>query len=435
MSNGEALIALDKAHVWHPFTQAATAPDPIPITSASGSVLQGADGKEYLDLIASWWVTTHGHGHPAVANAIAEQAKRLEQVIFAGFTHPPAATLAQRLSEKLGGELSRVFFSDDGSTAVEVALKMATQYHRNQGKPRNRFLAFHGGYHGDTVGAMSMGQGSGFFNAFDNMLFEVDLLNYAPTWEGDVIADERDRIAMITLEDAILRHGDAYAALIVEPLVQGASGMRMCRPSFLEGVVERCREAGILVIFDEVMTGFGRTGSLFAFQQTAIEPDMICLSKGLTSGFLPMSVTVARESLYQVFMGEDFDRALAHGHSFTANPLGCAAALASLDLFEQENTLARIAEIEALHRDRLGAFRKSKKALRPRVCGTIGAIDLNVEDGGYTSEVGPKLKQFFLDKGLLIRPLGNTVYLLPPYCTTDEQLHRGWDAIEEAVFL
>ncbi|MEG3641157.1 adenosylmethionine--8-amino-7-oxononanoate transaminase [Magnetococcus sp. PR-3] len=427
------LIDLDKRHCWHPFTQAQTAPDPIPIASASGATLTTTEGQQWIDLISSWWVTTHGHSHPVVAQAIADQAKTLEQVIFAGFTHAPAVNLAKALSDKLGGDLDRVFFSDDGSTAVEVALKMATQYHINQGTPRHRFIAFRGGYHGDTVGAMSMGQGSGFFDAFSNMMFQVDLLDYPSTWIGDPSPEAREAIVLSQLDDYLNQHGDQCAALLMEPLVQGAAGMRMARPTFIQQLMARCRAAGVLVIFDEVMTGFGRTGSLFAFQQCGDQPDIICLSKGLTSGFMAMSVTVAREPIYQAFMGEGFDKALAHGHSFTANPLGCAAALASFQVFEQEQTLDRIEKISAIHEQRLAVFNKHKKVVRPRLCGSIGAIDLVVEDSGYEAAIGPQLKAFFAKKGLLLRPLGNTVYILPPYCISDDQLHKGWDAIEEAV--
>ncbi|ABK42566.1 adenosylmethionine-8-amino-7-oxononanoate aminotransferase apoenzyme [Magnetococcus marinus MC-1] len=433
MTPSADLIQWDKRHCWHPFTQAQTAPDPIPMASARGATLTSVDGRTFIDLNASWWVTTHGHAHPAIAAAIAQQAQTLEQVIFAGFTHAPAVNLATRLSETLGGDLDRVFFSDDGSTAVEVALKMAAQYHINQGTPRHRFVAFRGGYHGDTVGAMSMGQGSGFFDAFQAMLFHVDLLDYPATWLGDPTPELREALVLSQLDDYLATHGPQCGALLMEPLVQGAAGMRMARAGFVQQVMERCRAAGVLVILDEVMTGFGRTGTLFAFQQCGDYPDIICLSKGLTAGFMPMSVTVVREPIYQAFMGEGFERALAHGHSFTANPLGCVAALASLELFEQEGSLARIGQIAALHQQRLEPLQKHAKAVRPRVCGSIGAIDLRVADGGYGAEIGPKLKAFFIEKGLLMRPLGNTVYLLPPYCVSDAQLHQGWDAIEEAL--
>jgi adenosylmethionine-8-amino-7-oxononanoate aminotransferase len=423
---------LDLRHVWHPFTQAGTAPVPVPIRSGKGAVLTAEDGTEYLDLISSWWVNLHGHGHPAIAAAIAEQAGELEQVIFAGFTHAPAARLAARLAGLLPEDLDRVFFSDDGSTAVEVALKIALQYHRNRGEGgRTRFLAFAGGYHGDTVGAMSMGAGSGFFDHFRPMLFDVEALPYPATWDGDAEVEAKEAAALRALDRWLEANGSEACALIAEPLLQGASGMRLCRPGFLRAVVERVRAAGALAIFDEVMTGFGRTGNLFACRTAGVAPDLICLSKGLTGGFLPLSATVAREGIHRAFLGETFDKALAHGHSFTANPLGCRAALASLDLLEDPAMPAAWARIEALHRERLANL--PARAVRRRVLGTVAAFEVDGGGQGYSAAVGPRLRDFFMARGLLLRPLGNVVYLLPPYCITEAQLHRAYDAIDQAL--
>ncbi|MBF0588945.1 MAG: adenosylmethionine--8-amino-7-oxononanoate transaminase [Magnetococcales bacterium] len=434
MSNEhDELVKLDRRHVWHPYTQEQTAPPPIPIASAKGAVLHGVDGREYLDMISSWWVTSHGHAHPAVAKAIADQAQRMEQLIFAGFTHPPAVQLATRLAKVLPDGLSRVFFSDNGSTAVEVGMKMACQYALNRGEQRTRFLTFEGGYHGDTVGAMSAGRSSGFFDAFESMMFQVDTLPFPETWEGDEQVEQKERAIFEKLDRYLEAHGQQCAAALIEPLIQGASGMRICRPAFLRGVAARLKQAGALLIFDEVMTGFGRTGALFASQRSQVTPDIICLSKGLTSGFLPMSVTVCGEPIYEAFLDDTFDRAFAHGHSFTANPLGCAAALASLALFETERTLEKIAVIEATHRERLAQLAEHPNVRHRRLCGSIAALDVVVKDAGYTSQVGPKLKAFFLEQGLLIRPLGHVVYLMPPYCVTQEQLGRAWDAIFQAV--
>lgn len=427
------VVDLDRAYVWHPFTQEQTAPAPIEIVAAKGSRLIGANGKEFLDLISSWWVTIHGHAHPRIAQAIAEQARTLEQVIFAGFTHAPAARLATELVRRLPAGLERVFFSDDGSTSVEVAMKMALQFWRNQGETRRRFLAFEGGYHGDTVGAMSAGRSSGFFDAFEAMLFSVDPLPYPATWEGDDQVEEKECAALSALDAYLERHGPETAALIVEPLVQGASGMRMCRPSFLRALRSRLQQAGVLLIFDEVMTGFGRTGELFACQRAKVTPDIICLSKGLTAGFLPLAVTVCRKEIYQVFLGETFHRAFTHGHSFTANPLGCAAALASLQVFDEENTLAKLSLIEAVHRDALARLALNPKVGRLRLTGTIAAMDIMGEQEGYTSAVGSTLKDYFHTQGLLLRPLGNVVYLLPPYCISEPELRRAYEVIEHAV--
>lgn len=425
---------LDRQHVWHPFTQAQTAPDPIPITSAKGIRLYAEDGREFLDLISSWWVNLHGHAHPTIAAAIAKQAHTLEQVIFAGFTHQPAAQLAHELVQRLPAGLTRVFFSDDGSTAVEVALKMALQYWRNQGEAqRTRFLAFEGGYHGDTVGAMSVGRGSDFFSTYGSLLFEVGLLPYPQTWDGDADVVSKEQAALAVLDTYLAQHGETLAGVIIEPLVQGAAGMRMCRPEFLQQLAAKLRAAGILLIFDEVMTGFGRTGAMFAAIKAQVMPDLICLSKGLTAGFLPMSVTVASEAIYAAFLGENFDRALIHGHSFTANPLGCAAALASLQVFEDEQTLAKLPQIEAWHRQGLAQLAGHPAVQHVRVTGTIAAFDVVTTDAGYTSAVGTKLKAFFHERGLLLRPLGNVVYLLPPYCVTQDELALAYQTIGEAL--
>ncbi|MDQ5767993.1 adenosylmethionine--8-amino-7-oxononanoate transaminase [Thiothrix subterranea] len=428
------ILDLDCRHVWHPFTQAQTAPDPIPIASAQGIRLYAEDGREFLDLISSWWVNIHGHAHPTIAAAIARQAHTLEQVIFAGFTHQPAAQLAYELVQRLPVGLTRVFFSDDGSTAVEVALKMALQYWRNHGETqRTRFLAFEGGYHGDTVGAMSAGKGCGFFDTYGSLLFEVGLLPFPATWDGDTAVAAKEKAALAQLERYLAEHGDTLAAVIMEPLVQGSAGMRMCRPEFLQALAARLRKAGILLIFDEVMTGFGRTGDMFASLKAQVTPDIICLSKGLTAGFLPMSVTVASEAIYAAFLGESFDRALVHGHSFTANSLGCAAALASLQVFADEQTLAKLPQIERWQRQGLATLVGHPLVQRVRVTGTIAAFDVVTEDAGYTSAIGAQLKAFFHERGLLLRPLGNVVYVLPPYCVTEAELKQAYDVILEGL--
>ncbi|MBF0130499.1 MAG: adenosylmethionine--8-amino-7-oxononanoate transaminase [Alphaproteobacteria bacterium] len=434
MDRLKSLIALDRRHVWHPFTQAMTAPDQIPIRSGRGAVLHGEDGKEYLDLISSWWVNLHGHAHPAIAQAIAEQARTLEQVIFAGFTHHGAVELSRRLTELLPGDLNRVFFSDDGSTSVEVALKLAHQYWRNLGQPQRRhFIAFEGGYHGDTFGAMAAGARSGFFDPFADMLFEVTALPYPATWDGDEGVEEREATCLAALDSWLRTHGEETSAMIGEPLIQGASGMRMCRPEFLRAFADRLRESGVLLILDEVMTGFGRTGSTFACLKAQVTPDIICLSKGLTAGFLPMAVTVCRDGIFEAFLDESFAKAFAHGHSFTANSLGCAAALASLDLLLTPDTSARLQAIEAHHRRRLDRLASLPGVARTRLTGTVAAFDVEGRGDGYDAAVGPALRTFFMERGLLIRPLGNVVYLLPPYCISPEQLDLAYDGIEAAL--
>jgi adenosylmethionine-8-amino-7-oxononanoate aminotransferase len=425
----DELRALDARHVWHPFTQAATSPPAILALGARDAVIYGADGREYLDLVSSWWVNLHGHSNPAIARAIADQAARLEQVIFAEFTHEPAARLAARVCALLPGDLDRVFYSDDGSTAVEVAMKMARQYWTNTGDDRTVFVAFDGGYHGDTVGAMSAGHSSGFFGAWENMLFPVEVAPFPATWDGDEDVEAREQRALLALDEIIGRHPRRIAGIIIEPLIQGASGMRMCRPDFLRALESRAREAGTLLILDEVMTGFGRTGATFACLKANITPDLICLSKGLTGGFLPLSMTVAREFIYEAFLGLDIGRAFLHGHSYTANPLGCAAGLASLDLLQAPDCQARIRAIEDIHRHRLpGLVARHPALTRPRICGTVAAVTLPGE--GYGSALSARLKKNFLERGLLLRPLGDVLYLLPPYCIEDTQLHRAWDVID-----
>jgi adenosylmethionine-8-amino-7-oxononanoate aminotransferase len=431
--NSVELIALDRQHLWHPFTQAATAPDPIPIRNAEGAWLTATDGKRYLDLISSWWVTLHGHAHPAIAAAIADQAHQLEQVIFAGFTHEPAVRLATRLAQALPAGLDRVFFSDDGSTAVEVALKLAYQYWRNRGeKQRNRFLAFDGGYHGDTFGAMAAGYSSGFYEPFGDLLVKVEHLPYPATWDGDPDVASKESAALARLDAWLEKHGSETAALIIEPLVQGASGMRMCRPEFLRALRDRLSAAGVLLIFDEVMTGFGRTGASFACVKSGITPDLICLSKGLTGGFLPLSATVCGPAIYEAFLDPGFAKAFAHGHSFTANPLGCAAALASFDLFETPETAERLAMIESVHRRRLARLRERPEFTEARCTGTIAAVNLSGDAHDYAGADSRELQRFFLDRGMLLRPLGPVIYILPPYCTSEAELDSAYDAIEDA---
>lgn len=425
------ITSLDQRHIWHPYTQEKTALPPILIVRGKGAVLTDVEGNEYLDLVSSWWVNTHGHAHPKIAKAIADQAKTLEHVIFANMTHEPAARLAEQLTSLLPELLTRVFFSDNGSTAVEVALKMARQYWCNLGETkRHRYVAFEKAYHGDTFGAMAAGKSSGFYRPFEPYLFDVTLMPYPETWMADKSIEEKEVHALSFLENYLEKYASETVALIVEPLIQGASGMRFCRPSFLKQVCERVQSHGILVIFDEVMTGFGRTGELFACQKVGVTPDLICLAKGLTGGFLPMSVTVAQEKIYEAFLGDSFDQAFAHGHSFTANPLGCAAALANLALFEEEKTMTKIAQMEQLHYQHLTKLQEAHPCVtKTRIMGSIAAFTVETSEEGYQAQIGQQLRQAFIEKGLLLRPLGPVVYFLPPYCLTEEQLYRAYEGI------
>ncbi len=416
-----SLSSRDKAIIWHPFTQHQTAAEVIPISHGKGAYVYDDSGKAYLDLISSWWVNLHGHAHPSIAESIYEQAKKLEHVIFAGFTHEPAVALCEKLQTILPESLDRFFFSDNGSTAVEVALKMAYQYWRNKNESqRTLFLSFDGAYHGDTFGAMSVGKKSGFHSAFDDLLFQVLTIPYAETWVDDPDLAEKESHALAILDTHLEKSADKIAAFIAEPLVQGAAGMRMCRPEFLQQIVDKVRAHGILVIFDEIMTGFGRTGTVFALEQIDRTPDFLCVSKGITGGFLPLALTITTDSIYQAFLSDRWDKAFAHGHSYTANPLACAAALASFDLLMNSDCQARITEINTTYQHQIKTLTPIEKI---RIQGTIAAFDI-------PDVATPALRQRFLDHGLLIRPLGKTVYLLPPYCVTNAELELSFRKIK-----
>ncbi len=427
------VIARDRRYVWHPYTQHGTEGDPTVIVRGKGASLFDAQGREILDLISSWWTCTHGHSHPKINAALARQAGELEHVMFAGFTHAPAVNLAERLAGLLPGDLNRVFFSDNGSTAVEVAIKIAYQSWVNRGETRRRMLlAFDGGYHGDTLGAMSVGRSSQMFGAFRALMCQVCVLPYPATFEGDDAADEREAGALSALDALLTDRGQSIAALIIEPMMQGAAGMKFCRPSFLKALVARAHRAGVLVIFDEVATGFGRTGTMFALEQAGVVPDLVCLSKGLTAGYMPLSATVARDGLFDMFLGHNFDRALPHGHSFTANPLACAVAHEALNLYEEEQTMTRIAQINGRHRAVVDVLAARPDVARPRVLGSVLAFEVK-EGGQYQSEQSRLLRAWYLSQGFNIRPMGATVYLLPPYCITDDELTRAYAGMIEGL--
>ena len=413
-------------HLWHPFTQVATADPPLRVVAAEGAWLQLDDGRRLIDGISSWWVTLHGHAEPSIAAAIAAQARTLEQVGFSDFRHPPAERLGDRLSALSG--LERLFFSDNGSTAVEVALKMAWQWWRNRGSPRQRLIAFDGAYHGDTFGAMAVGARGLFSAPFEPLLFEVARAPWPASWWGDERLEEREQQALEELERLL---EVPTAAVILEPLVQGAGGMAMVRPEFLRQVERRLRQAEALLIADEVLMGFGRSGSLFASRHAGLKPDLMALSKGLTGGFLPMGVTLASERIHAGFIGPDPELTLYHGHSYTANPLGCAAALASLDLLEAQPQ--RYQTLEARHRPRLETLARHRAVRRPRLLGGIAAFDLAVSEPGYLNPTGQRLKRLLLDQGVFLRPLGDVVYLMPPLCLSDAELDHCYGALGTAL--
>jgi adenosylmethionine-8-amino-7-oxononanoate aminotransferase len=435
---------LDRRHVWHPFTQAALTEAPIPIVEARGTRLVAEDGTSYIDAIGSWWVNVHGHSHPKIAEAIAEQAHTLEHVIFAGFTHKPATRLAARLANLLPDPLTRIFYSDNGSTAVEVALKMAMQLGQRAAQPKTRILALEGGYHGDTFGAMAVSARDAFTAPFFPYLFPVD---YIPA----PLPGEEAR-SLQALDEA-LAAGDV-AVLVYEPLVQGASGMRMMSSKALETLLLKARQAGAMLLADEVMTGFGRTGTLFASEQMAPVPDFVALSKGLTGGAMAMGATACSEKVYRAFWSTDMRDTMFHGHSFTANPMACAAALASLDLTETADCRQKRDALESAHlRFIESVLKPHPMAQDPRCCGVILAFELaptkpkpeaaetqfpkggeqRIEqdaDPAYFHGWRNRIYRFFLDRGILMRPLGNTVYMLPPYSIDKEELQACYHAME-----
>lgn len=418
--------------IWRPFTQMKTAPHPPKVIKGEGIWLELADGRRIMDCISSWWVTIHGHAHPALAEALYEQANKLEQVIFAGFTHEPAEQLAQKLLTHLPTSLTRIFFSDNGSTAVEVALKMAYQYWQNQGETkRTRFIGFAGGYHGDTIGAMSLGQSSTWWQTFQPLLFETDIVPFPATFDGDDNVAEKEAETLDKIK--FLLSQESHAGIVIEPLVQGAAGMRICRPQFLQALQKLASEFGVLLIYDEVMTGFGRTGELFACLKSATSPDILCLSKGLSGGCLPLAVTLATEAIYQIFYSDDATKAFYHGHSYTGNPLACATALASLKLLEQPQQTFRV--MESWHRRYLQQYLQGHpKVEQIRTCGTIAALEvITPESDSYFNTIAPQLKSQFLEAGFLLRPLGNTLYLMPPYCITSDELESIYQVISSVL--
>jgi adenosylmethionine-8-amino-7-oxononanoate aminotransferase len=434
------VLELDRAYLWHPYTQMRTAPAPLPIARAKGVYLYTEDGRRVLDGISSWWVNIHGHSHPRLNEALAVQASRMEHVMFAGFTHRPAAALAERLVDLLPDNLVRIFYSDNGSTAVEVALKMVFQYWWNRGQASRRtFVVLDHAYHGDTVGAMSASAESPFTEPFQPLLFRT-LRAHAPYCFRCPLGLRRDACnidCLGNLERILAEGPDTIAGVLVEPMLQGAGGMIVWPPEFLAGVRRLCDRYGTLMIADEVLTGFGRTGKMFACEHAGVRPDVVCLSKAITGGYLPLGVTAATEEIYESFLSEDRRKTFFHGHSFTANPLACAVALASLDVFEEEKSLDRVTRLEALFRERMAPLRALPYVGDLRILGGVAAIELAApetrEAGGYLDSVGPRLAAEFLRRGLLLRPLGNVLYFMPPYVIRDDETDWALGQIEEVL--
>jgi adenosylmethionine---8-amino-7-oxononanoate aminotransferase len=422
--------------IWHPFTNSALDPAPIEVERAEGVWLSAKGGGKIIDAISSWWVNIHGHANPRIAAAIAQQAQKMEHVILAGFTHEPAEELAARLRKWVAPELTHLFFSDDGSTAVEVALKLAVQHFSNSGRPEKReIVALEHGYHGDTAGAMSVSDDSPFTDPFCTMRYAVHRVHSAYCYRCPVgLRRETCHIECVAqIETLLEERGDKIAAVIVEPLLQAAGGMIVHPVEFLKRVREACSKHDVLLIADEVLTGFGRTGKMFACDLAGVTPDLMCLSKAITGGFLPMGVTLCSDRVEMAFRSENRLHTFYHGHSYTGNALACAAANASLRIFDEEPVFDRIAAIAEITCGRLAQLKELTPVGEVRQIGTIGAIELRTDDAGYLSAMRPKLYQFFLERGVLLRPLGNVAYVLPPYVISPAELNHVYDVILDAI--
>lgn len=409
--------------VWHPFTQHGLEPPMKRVVQTDGAFLIEEDGSRILDAISSWWVITHGHRHPAIMEAIQAACGTYDQIIFAEYTHQPAEDLARGLVEIAPVGLNHVFYSDSGSTSVEVALKMALGFFHNSGAPRSRVVVLEHGYHGDTIGTMSAGERGIFNQAYEPLLFGVDRLPFpAPGREQETL----DAFEVYCATGQV-------AALLIEPLVLGAGGMRTYPASVLAELKRIAEKHDALMIADEVMTGWGRAGSLFACEQAGVTPDILCTSKGLTGGALPLAVTLCTAAIFNAHFSTDRRRTFFHSSSYTANPIACAAAVANLAVWQDEPVRERIRLLQEMQQERLSRFQDDLRFADIRQVGTITALDLRVLAGGYLSDVGPRLRAFFRERKLLIRPLGNVVYLMPPYCITAAELDRAYDAIDEAA--
>ncbi|HEY3874747.1 MAG TPA: adenosylmethionine--8-amino-7-oxononanoate transaminase [Candidatus Kapabacteria bacterium] len=421
--NSGSFLSYDERYIWHPYTQMQLVPRAIGVERGEGACLHLSDGRKVLDGISSWWVTLHGHAHPKIAKAIAEQAAKLEQVIFANFTHEPASLLAKRLVEITPDGLDKVFFSDNGSTAVEAAIKMAIQYWTLMGEERTEILALEHAYHGDTFGAMSISARGYFTDPFENYLFRVNRL---PFPETNTTSEEQFLVAFRS--EAKKKKA---AAFIYEPLLLGSGGMLIWRAEILEEALRIAKENDILCIADEVLTGFGRTGTMFASEQAETKPDLMTLSKGITGGFLPMGITMASQKIFDAFLSDDRKKTFFHGHSYTGNPISCAAALASLRVFDEEPVFERIKTIVEAHKE-FAPKLAAKHNLQHRQIGTVSVLEPK-ESTGYLNKKSLEWAAKALDLGLLIRPLGDTLYLLPPYATTRQDLEMAYEVMDRIL--
>jgi adenosylmethionine-8-amino-7-oxononanoate aminotransferase len=418
------LIERDQNNLWHPYTQHKTAALPIAITKGEGALLWDENNKEYIDAIASWWVNPYGHSNKFIADAIYKQLTTLEHVLFGGFTHEPAIILAEKLLAILPINQKKVFFSDNGSTSVEVAIKVALQYFYNKGQKRTTIIAFENAFHGDTFAAMAASGISFYTQAFQGMF--IDVVRIPVPVKG------QEQESFDTLKE-VIKNNDC-AGFIFEPLVQGAAGMVMYEPEALDHLLQICQENNVLTIADEVMTGFGKTGKTFACDYLSIKPDMMCLSKALTGGTIPMAITTFTQDLFDAFYDEDINKALFHGHTFTANPTGCAAALASLSLLETEEMQHNLVRINKSHLDFKKRVENHPMVTATRVLGVIFALEIKTEtSASYYGTLRNKLYDFFIENGVILRPVGNIIYILPPYVSTDAQLQKVYQVVESAL--
>jgi len=418
------LTEKDSQYLWHPYTQHKTSQTPIAISRGEGALLWDENNKEYIDAIASWWVNPFGHSNKIIADAIYKQLTTLEHVLFGGFTHEPAIKVAETLMEILPKNQQKIFFSDNGSTAVEVAIKVALQYFFNKNEKRTTIIAFENAFHGDTFAAMAASGISFYTQAFQGMF--IDVVRIPVPVKG------QEQASFDALHEVIKSHN--CAGFIFEPLVQGAAGMVMYEPEALAKLIQICVANKVLTIADEVMTGFGKTGKTFAMDYVSEQPDMICLSKALTGGTIPMAITTFTQDVFDAFYDDDINKALFHGHTFTANPTGCAAALASIDLLQTAEMQANIERINASHLKFQQKIENHAKVITARTLGVIFAVEIKSDsEESYYGSMRTKLYNFFIDKGVILRPVGNIVYILPPYIMTDEQLQKVYNIIEEAI--
>ena len=418
------LTERDGQYLWHPYTQHKTAALPIAIKRGKGALLWDENNKEYIDAIASWWVNPYGHSNTFIADAIYKQLTTLEHVLFGGFTHEPAILVAEKLMEILPKNQQKIFFSDNGSTAVEVAIKVALQYFFNKGEKRTTIIAFENAFHGDTFGAMAASGISFFVEAFEGMFINVVRIPVP------VKGQEQESYDAL---QAVLKNNNC-AGFIFEPLVQGAAGMVMYEPESLDQLMRICQEHNVLTIADEVMTGFGKTGKTFATDYLTEKPDMMCLSKALTGGTIPMAITTFTQELFDAFYDDDINKALFHGHTFTANPTGCAAALASLELLQTIEMQDNISRINKSHLEFEKRVMHHSQIVKTRVLGVIFALEIKTEStASYYGTLRNKLYKFFIENGVILRPVGNIVYILPPYVITEQQLQKVYKVVEDAL--